>query len=581
MLTPSLAVRRAVCASVATLSLLVGSCAPVDEGVGFTVQEVAVSTLRGRAGCTTAGAEGLSAQLLDEVLCLSAGALVSYAPNPGITLTNPRVHAVLAPAARDAILRAAARTPLRINSGYRTLVEQWLLWTAAGCGLVATPGSSNHETGRAVDVDNWSAARSALTANGFVQSYPTNDPVHFDGPGMDFRATSVRAFQRLWNANNPTDRISEDGSWGPMTQSRLERSPAEGFRIGRVCGMSMMTEPRLRAQFVSQTFPTAATPIALMPGQTQMGAFELRNTGTEPWVAGRTFIATTQPRDRVSALAHSSWTANNRVATVSATVMPGATGRFEFTLQAPMAPGDYAEFFGMVHTGVGWFSDPGQGGPPDNQLQLRVRVGRAAFGATLVSNTCETTAVMAPQSTRMCTITLRNTGSQTWSAMDTFLATSEPRDHESALADLTWVNPARVLAMPSSVAPGESVRLSFAVRAPSENGEYTEYVNLFDERGGWFSDMANDGPTDTTLALRATVTAGSAMMDASVPTDASEFSDGSTMNTRDVVRPDAARSPGQPLDGGCGCSVPTRAKPHATALSLAALMVLVGLRRRR
>ena len=195
------------------VALFALSCAPgIDEDSSQSVSEVAVSTLRGRPGCSTAGAEGLSAHLLDELLCLSGGTLVSYASAPGITLTNPRVHAVLSPAARDGIVRAAATTPLRINSGFRTLVEQWLLYTAAGCGLVAVPGSSNHETGRAVDVDNYSAARAAMVANGFTQTYPSNDPVHFDGPGADARALSVRAFQRLWNANNPADRIAEDGA---------------------------------------------------------------------------------------------------------------------------------------------------------------------------------------------------------------------------------------------------------------------------------------------------------------------------------------------------------------------------------
>jgi hypothetical protein len=530
---------------VATAALL--SCAPsVDDGSGQAVSEVAVGTLRGQPGCSTAGAEGLSAQLLDELLCLAGGGLVSYAGAPGITLTNPRVHPVLSPAARDGLVRAAATTPLRINSGFRTLVEQWLLYTAAGCGLVAVPGSSNHETGRAVDVDNHATARAALVANGFAQSYPSNDPVHFDGPGSDFRAMSVRAFQRLWNANNPTDRIAEDGAWGPMTQSRLERSPAEGFRIGRVCGMPTTTDPRLRAQFVSQSFATAATAIEMTPGQELAGFIELRNTGTQTWIAGTTMLATTQPRDGASPLAHPTWIANNRPATVSASTAMGASARFAFTIRAPMTPGDYSQYFGLIHTGIGWFSDPGQGGPPDNQLQIRVRVGGAPFAAEVLRNTCSTAAVIAPGATRACELELRNTGTQSWTMGRTFLATANARDHESPIADLTWTSPARVASVSRTVARGESYTFAFDVHAPLSGGDFTEYLNLVDEVGGWFSDMANGGPTDESIVLRLSAggDGGTTNQDAST--------DDSAIATRD------AGSGGvdvQPVMGGCGCRV--------------------------
>ncbi len=532
------------------------SCAPnVDDGVGQAVSEVAVSTLRGQPGCSTAGAEGLSAQLLDELLCLSGGGLVSYAGAPGITLTNPRVHPVLSPAARDGIVRAAARTPLRINSGLRTIVEQWLLYTAAGCGLVAVPGSSNHETGRAVDVDNYSAARAAMVANGFTQTYPTNDPVHFDGPGADFRATSVRAFQRLWNANNPTDRIAEDGAWGPMTQARLERSPAEGFRIGRVCGMTTPAEPRLRAQFVSQTFATAATPIELSPGQEMSGSIELRNTGTQAWIPGTTMLATTQPRDRVSAVAHPSWPANNRPATVSANTAMGATARFAFTIRAPMTPGDYSEFFGLVHTGVGWFSDPGQGGPPDNQLQIRVRVGGPAFGAEVVRNTCEASASVAPGAVRMCELELRNTGTQPWTTGSTHLATSNARGHESPLADRTWLSPSRVATVSRMVARGETFTFAFVVLAPSSGGAFEENLNLVDETGGWFSDMANGGPTDEAIVVRV---------------DAGPSADGGTQNQDAGVVDATVRDARAPRDGSTGPIEPPAAMGCACRASTSA-----------
>ena len=48
-----------------------------------------------------------------------------------------------------------------------------------------------------------------------------------------------------------------------------------------------------------------------------------------------------------------------------------------FRVRAPTGVGTYGQFFGLVH-GTAWFSDPGQGGPGDMQLQLRVTVAEGA-----------------------------------------------------------------------------------------------------------------------------------------------------------------------------------------------------------
>src|SRR5262249_27193003 len=52
------------------------------------------------------------------------------------------------------------------------------------------------------------------------------------------RGIDVRAFQRLWNRNNPGDKIAEDGEWGPQTETRMKKSPASGFPIGAQCSDS-------------------------------------------------------------------------------------------------------------------------------------------------------------------------------------------------------------------------------------------------------------------------------------------------------------------------------------------------------
>lgn len=130
--------------------------------------------------------------------------------------------------------------------------------------------------------------------------------------------------------------------------------------------------PDFGAEYVSQSFPLARDPFELYPGQEQAGYIELRNVGSETWTPGATLLGTTGPRDVESPIAGSDWVAPNRAATVDAPVAPGEVGRFSFSVRGPDALGDYPQYFTLVQEGVAWFSD--QGGPPDDQLQIRVTV---------------------------------------------------------------------------------------------------------------------------------------------------------------------------------------------------------------
>jgi hemerythrin superfamily protein len=135
------------------------------------------------------------------------------------------------------------------------------------------------------------------------------------------------------------------------------------------------------AQFVGQSFPLAVnTTMTMAAGQVIPSYIELKNVGTKTWDSN-TRLATSQPRDRGSAFADGTWIAPNRLAAVQGTVPPGGTYRFTFDLAAPPAAGAYDEFFGVVEEGAAWFSDPGQGGPTDDYLEVRVSVVAAPADA--------------------------------------------------------------------------------------------------------------------------------------------------------------------------------------------------------
>lgn len=122
------------------------------------------------------------------------------------------------------------------------------------------------------------------------------------------------------------------------------------------------------ATYVAQSFPLAsAGPRVLHVGETVDEYMDLRNTGTATWDSN-TRLGTTTPRDRSSGLAGPEWSGANRYSAVVGTVAPGETYRFNFTVHGT-TEGTFDEHIGVVQEGVTWFSDPGEGGPPDNLFE--------------------------------------------------------------------------------------------------------------------------------------------------------------------------------------------------------------------
>jgi hypothetical protein len=127
------------------------------------------------------------------------------------------------------------------------------------------------------------------------------------------------------------------------------------------------------AQYVSQSWPLASTAMPMTTCQTTPATITFKNTGTLPWDSN-TRLATSNPRDRASDFADSTWVSTNRLAAVTGTVPPGGTFDFKFDFHAPPTAGTYQEYFGLVEDGVAWFSDPGQGGPPDDDIEANITV---------------------------------------------------------------------------------------------------------------------------------------------------------------------------------------------------------------
>ena len=188
------------------------------------------------ATCSTIPVRGLSIQIAEELRCMAPGLLVPLEPTTSIRFASMAVLPYLEAETAASLTRAAPDLgSITVNSGLRSIAQQYLLyrWKQAGrCNIrsAASPGRSNHETGRALDVADPARARKVMAARGFTTI--ANDPVHFDHlSSPDLRDLGTEAFQRLWNRAHPEDRIAEDGIYGPQTASRLARSPSGGFTL--------------------------------------------------------------------------------------------------------------------------------------------------------------------------------------------------------------------------------------------------------------------------------------------------------------------------------------------------------------
>lgn len=184
-------------------------------------------------GESTAIVNALFQQLIHQINLVLPNALVSF-DDLNVDLGDA-AFPLVQPPAKEAIKRAIAARGIAmvINSSYRTIAQQMLLYNwYKDKSPVALPGSSNHQSGLALDIEDPRGWEPYLMAQNW---YPlAGDPPHFDyvgGGTKDIRSVAILAFQKLWNKNHPNERITEDGIYGlgGETESALNRSTAMGF----------------------------------------------------------------------------------------------------------------------------------------------------------------------------------------------------------------------------------------------------------------------------------------------------------------------------------------------------------------
>lgn len=205
---------------------------------------------------------GLSLQIIAVMNSIVPNALVSF-DDLNVDIAGNQINPFLQPAARES-LRIAIKergNKLLVNSAYRTIAQQYLLRKQFEQGLfgitaAAFPGSSNHEGGLALDVEDPDGWEPYFEPHQWIRLGRDFDYPHYDyrfsaATRQDLGSIGIRAFQRLWNQHHADDRIAEDGSFGPQTEARLAASPINGF--GLVFARSLrFQEPRLEGDDVAK-----------------------------------------------------------------------------------------------------------------------------------------------------------------------------------------------------------------------------------------------------------------------------------------------------------------------------------------
>ena len=273
----------------------------------------------------------------------------------------------------------------------------------------------------------------------------------------------------LFQLNSSTERtitenfkpVAENAAW--MNTSVQVTTEAIGTFDGQFVGMS--------------GYPK------VLPGQSATVWLDVRNTGTATWTKTGKYpvrLGTDNPADRPSALADGWLAANRPGQLVQDTVAPGAVGRFQFSVK-PSQAGYFREYLRPLAEGRTWF------GPSHYWF---VDIDARVINSAQITG-YSGAAVAVPGQIVTGYLEYQNTGTTTWTrdgANPMRLGTSNPLDRASEFTS-NWLAPNRIQMEQASVAPGQTARFSFQLKAPGRIGTFREYFRPVIEGVSWLEDF--------------------------------------------------------------------------------------------
>lgn len=234
--------------------------------------------------------------------------------------------------------------------------------------------------------------------------------------------------------------------------------------------VSAATTPEYACAFESGA---SSIPTMLAAGEAATAVVTVRNVGTRTWPSSGFGLSS---QDSPANLWNQTYT---RLAT---TVAPGTTATFNLPIRAPATTGTYSlrrQMLDSTSGGVGFFSSV-----PCVNASITVG-GAPALDAALVSQNFPL--VMAPSEIRTVSVTMENTGSETWLADGTYVLNA---------LDAIWG--VTLVSVPTLTTTGGTSTLSFTIRAPAAPGTYTHRWRLRKLSGanaGFFGPLISVGMT--------------------------------------------------------------------------------------
>jgi len=218
------------------------------------------------------------------------------------------------------------------------------------------------------------------------------------------------------------------------------------------------------AQFLTQSLPTV-----MNAGQSYQVSVTMRNTGSNTWTVGGYRLGSQNPHENTN------WGASR--VTLPADVVAGQEAVLTWTVTAPSTAGTYNFQWRMLNVGVEWF------GALSPNVVVTVQ-GSAAppNGAQFVTGSVP--AVMNAGQPYQVSVTMRNTGSNTWTVGGYRLGSQNPHENTN------WG--ASRVTLPGDVAPGQDAVVTWNVTAPSTAGTYNFQWRMLNLGVEWFGELSTN-----------------------------------------------------------------------------------------
>lgn len=224
------------------------------------------------------------------------------------------------------------------------------------------------------------------------------------------------------------------------------------------------------SEFVSQLVPAT-----MQAGQSYPVKIVMRNKGYNDWTAADANpyrLGSQSPPD------NNTW-GRSRVDVPSVTRL-GDTVELNFNVTAPATAGSHQFRWRMLRELVTWFGDF----TPDTSVQVTL-----PYDAAFVSQSLTTK--MYTKRSQTVKVVMRNTGYTEWPAT----GTNPCKLGAPTAQDDNWGQPR--VSLPGVVRPGDSVELTFSIKAPDTDGIYHFRWRMIREPGTWFGGFS----PDTTISV--------------------------------------------------------------------------------